>query len=70
MKYGLGGITTFALVFLMWFPLVYMSLVKTVGGMTNQPLKVSVKITINGYEVSGGEGRERVPVLGQRKGMG
>ena len=54
----------------MWFPLVYMSLVKTVGGMTNQPLKVSVKITINGYEVSGGEGRERVPVLGQRKGMG
>ena len=69
-KYGLGGITTFALVFLMWFPLVYMSLVKTVGGVTNQPLKVSVKITINGYEVSGGEGRERVPVLGRRKGMG
>ncbi|KAI4575656.1 hypothetical protein MJG53_011859 [Ovis ammon polii x Ovis aries] len=28
-KYGLGGITTFALVFLMWFPLVFMSLVKT-----------------------------------------
>ncbi|KAM7237395.1 hypothetical protein CapIbe_011639 [Capra ibex] len=49
-KYGLGGITTFALVFLMWFPLVFMSLVKTVGGVTNQSLQVSVKITINGYE--------------------
>lgn len=70
MKYGLGGITTFALVFLMWFPLVFMSLVKMVGGVTNQPLQVSVKIAINGYEVSGGEGRERVPVLGRRKGMG
>lgn len=56
-KYGLGGIATFALVFLMWFPLVFMSLVKTVGGVTNQPLQVSVKIAINGYEVSGGEGR-------------
>nr|CAI9713051.1 unnamed protein product [Rangifer tarandus platyrhynchus] len=50
MKYGLGGIATFALVFLMWFPLVFMSLVKTVGGVTNQPLQVSVKIAINGYE--------------------
>ncbi|XP_065775240.1 piezo-type mechanosensitive ion channel component 2-like [Muntiacus reevesi] len=49
-KYGLGGIATFALVFLMWFPLVFMSLVKTVGGVTNQPLQVSVKIAINGYE--------------------
>lgn len=34
--------------------LVFMSLVKTVGGVTNQPLQVLVKITINGYEVSGG----------------
>lgn len=59
-----------ALVFLMWFPLVFMSLVKTVGGVTNQPLQVLVKITINSYEVSGGGGQEMVPVLGWRKGMG
>ncbi|XP_060039213.1 piezo-type mechanosensitive ion channel component 1-like [Erinaceus europaeus] len=49
-KYGVGGVITFALVFLMWFPLVFMSLLKTVGGVTNQPLDVSVKIAINGYE--------------------
>ncbi|KAG8513336.1 Piezo-type mechanosensitive ion channel component 2, partial [Galemys pyrenaicus] len=49
-KYGVGGVITFALVFLMWFPLVFMSLLKTVGGVTNPPLDVSVKIAINGYE--------------------
>ncbi|XP_054995933.1 piezo-type mechanosensitive ion channel component 1-like [Sorex araneus] len=49
-KYGVGGVITFALVFLMWFPLVFMSLLKTVGGVTNQPLEVSIKIAINGYE--------------------
>ncbi|XP_037357549.2 piezo-type mechanosensitive ion channel component 2-like [Talpa occidentalis] len=52
-KYGVGGVITFALVFLMWFPLVFMSLLKTVGGVTNQPLDVSIKIAINGYEVAG-----------------
>ncbi|XP_027622394.1 piezo-type mechanosensitive ion channel component 2 [Tupaia chinensis] len=49
-KYGVGGVLAFALVSLMWFPLVFMSLLKTVGGVTNQPLDVSVKVAINGYE--------------------
>ena len=56
MKYGVGRSATFALVFLMRFPLVSMALLKTVGGVTNQPLDVSVKIAIKGYEVAGEEG--------------
>ncbi|KAM6163885.1 piezo-type mechanosensitive ion channel component 2-like [Rhynchocyon petersi] len=63
-KYGVGGVIAFALVFLMWFPLVFMSLLKTVGGVTNQPLDVSVKIAINGYEVSGAKGVEGGTVPG------
>ncbi|XP_075383802.1 piezo-type mechanosensitive ion channel component 2-like [Tenrec ecaudatus] len=49
-KYSVGGVIMLALISLMWFPLVFMSLLKTVGGVTNQPLDVSVKIAINGYE--------------------
>ncbi|XP_049555134.1 piezo-type mechanosensitive ion channel component 2-like [Orcinus orca] len=50
MKYRVGCIAMLALVFLMWFPLVFMALLKTVGGVTNQPLDVSVKIAINSYK--------------------
>ncbi|TEA37721.1 hypothetical protein DBR06_SOUSAS9210043, partial [Sousa chinensis] len=49
-KYRVGRIAMCALVFLMWFPLVFMALLKTVGGVTNQPLDVSVKIAINSYK--------------------
>ncbi|EPY80026.1 protein PIEZO2-like protein [Camelus ferus] len=49
-KYRAGGITMFALLFLMWLPLVFRSLLKTVGGVTNWCLDVSVKIAIDGYK--------------------
>ena len=51
-KYGLGGMIVALLICIVWFPLLFMSLVKSVAGVVNKPLDVSLTITLAGFQVS------------------
>ncbi|XP_077078207.1 piezo-type mechanosensitive ion channel component 2 [Siphateles boraxobius] len=49
-KYGMGGMIVMLLICIVWFPLLFMSLVKSVAGVVNSPLAVSVTLTLGGLQ--------------------
>ncbi|KAM9791110.1 piezo-type mechanosensitive ion channel component 2 isoform 5-T6 [Syngnathus typhle] len=49
-KYGMGGMIVMLLICIVWFPLLFMSIIKSVAGVVNAPLDVSFEITLAGFQ--------------------
>ncbi|XP_047423768.1 piezo-type mechanosensitive ion channel component 2-like isoform X2 [Mugil cephalus] len=49
-KYGMGGLIVLLLICIVWFPLLFMSLIKSVAGVLNRPLDVSLSLTLGGFQ--------------------